>query len=32
MSELRLYCDLLLQQVNQIKDSEETEEVRQRAG
>ena len=31
MSELRLYCDLLLQQVNKIKDNDElgdSEEVR----
>ena len=26
MSELRLYCDLLLQQVNKIKDSDEPRE------
>ncbi|XP_041727674.1 pleckstrin homology domain-containing family A member 8 isoform X2 [Coregonus clupeaformis] len=32
MSELRLYCDLLLQQVNQIKDSEETEEPGENSG
>uniref|UniRef100_A0A674CES6 Pleckstrin homology domain-containing family A member 8 n=1 Tax=Salmo trutta TaxID=8032 RepID=A0A674CES6_SALTR len=32
MSELRLYCDLLLQQVNQIKDSEETEEAGENPG
>uniref|UniRef100_A0A4W5QJ75 Uncharacterized protein n=1 Tax=Hucho hucho TaxID=62062 RepID=A0A4W5QJ75_9TELE len=32
MSELRLYCDLLLQQVNQIKDSEETEEAGENTG
>ncbi|XP_038839902.1 pleckstrin homology domain-containing family A member 8-like [Salvelinus namaycush] len=32
MSELRLYCDLLLQQVNQIKDSEENEEAGENPG
>lgn len=35
MSELRLYCDLLLQQVNKIKDNDElgdTAEVRLRFG